>query len=43
LARIALEEMARNVTWSLGLPLAAEVKLGKNLADMTEWKSETTE
>ena len=38
LAAIALEEMARNVHWSLGLPLAAEVKLGKNLADMQEWK-----
>lgn len=38
LAAIALEEMARNVHWSVGLPLAAEVKLGKNLADMNEWK-----
>jgi hypothetical protein len=38
LAEIALEEMARNVSWSRGLPLAAEVKLGKNLADMEEWK-----
>jgi DNA polymerase I-like protein with 3'-5' exonuclease and polymerase domains len=38
LAAIALEEMARNVSWSIGLPLAAEVKLGKNLADMVEWK-----
>ena len=38
LAAIALEEMARNVHWSVGLPLAAEVKLGKNLADMVEWK-----
>ena len=38
LAAIALEEMARNVHWSIGLPLAAEVKLGKNLADMVEWK-----
>ena len=38
LAAIALEEMARNVHWSIGLPLAAEVKLGKNLADMDAWK-----
>jgi hypothetical protein len=38
LAGLALEEMARNVEWSVGLPLSAEVKLGKNLADMTEWK-----
>jgi DNA polymerase len=38
LAAIALEEMARNVEWSEGLPLKAEVKLGKNLADMVEWK-----
>jgi hypothetical protein len=38
LASIALTEMARNVEWSEGLPLSAEVKLGKNLADMVEWK-----
>jgi hypothetical protein len=38
LAGIALTEMARNTQWSAGLPLSAEVKLGKNLADMTEWK-----
>ena len=38
LAAIALQEMARNVEWSAGLPLSAEVKLGKNLADMVEWK-----
>jgi hypothetical protein len=38
LARIALEEMGRNIQWSLGLPLAAEVKMGRNLADMEEWK-----
>ena len=38
LAAIALQEMARNTQWSIGLPLSAEVKLGKNLADMTEWK-----
>lgn len=38
LAAIALEEMARNVEWSEGLPLHAEVKLGKNLADMVEWQ-----
>ena len=38
LAEIALQEMARNVQWSRGLPLNAEVKLGKNLADMVEWK-----
>jgi DNA polymerase len=37
LAAIALEEMARNVEWSEGLPLNAEVKLGKNLADMEQW------
>jgi hypothetical protein len=30
--------MARNTQWSTGLPLAAEVKLGRNLADMVEWK-----
>jgi len=38
LAAIALQEMARNTQWSTGLPLAAEVKLGRNLADMVEWK-----
>ena len=38
LAAIALQEMARNTQWSAGLPLSAEVKLGRNLADMTEWK-----
>jgi hypothetical protein len=38
LAGIALQEMARNTQWSEGLPLSAEVKLGKNLADMVEWK-----
>jgi hypothetical protein len=38
LASIALTEMARNTEWSEGLPLSAEVKLGKNLADMVEWK-----
>ena len=41
LAAIALQEMARNTQWSAGLPLSAEVKLGKNLADMTEWKGLT--
>ena len=39
MARIALEEMARNVAWSAGLPLGAEVKTGKNMAELTEWKS----
>jgi DNA polymerase family A len=38
LAGIALQEMARNVPWSTGLPLSAEVKMGRNLADMEEWK-----
>jgi hypothetical protein len=38
LAAIAIQEMARNTQWSAGLPLSAEVKLGKNLADMVEWK-----
>jgi DNA polymerase family A len=38
LAAIALQEMARNVQWSTGLPLNAEVKLGRNLAEMEEWK-----
>jgi DNA polymerase I-like protein with 3'-5' exonuclease and polymerase domains len=38
LASIALEEMRRNEAWSEGLPLAAEVKLGKSFGEMTEWK-----
>lgn len=38
LASICYEEMSRNVSWSAGLPLSAEVKIGKNLGDMEEWK-----
>ena len=38
LAGIALAEMGRNVEWSEGLPLAAEVKLGQNLGEMTPWE-----
>jgi len=37
LASIALEEMRRNEPWSKGLPLAAEVKLGKNFGEMEAW------
>ena len=39
MARIALEEMERNVPWSEGLPLKAEAKVGVNLADMEEWRA----
>ena len=38
MAQIALEEMRRGNSWSNGLPLAAEVKLGKNYGEMEEWK-----
>jgi hypothetical protein len=38
LAELALTEMERNVPWSEGLPLAAEVKLGRNLGEMQEWR-----
>jgi hypothetical protein len=38
LAEIALEEMRRNEPWCATLPLAAEVKLGKNFGEMEEWK-----
>ena len=38
LAELALEEMRRNTSWSMGLPLAAEVKLGRNFGEMEEWK-----
>lgn len=38
LASIALEEMQRNSAWSTGLPLAAEVKMGKNFGELEEWK-----
>jgi hypothetical protein len=37
LAEIALIEMRRNVKWSEGLPLAAEVMVGQNLGEMTPW------
>ena len=37
MAQICYEEMNRNVGWSAGLPLASEVKVGVNLADMREW------
>lgn len=35
LASIAYEEMCRNVPWSEGLPLNAEVKVGQNYGEMT--------
>ena len=38
LAEIALTEMRRNVEWSEGLPLAAEVMVGRNLGEMIPWK-----
>lgn len=38
LASIALEEMRRNEDWNKGLPLAAEVKLGKNFGEMEKWQ-----
>jgi len=38
LAEIALEEMRRNEQWCLTLPLAAEVKMGRNYGEMEEWK-----
>ena len=38
LAGIALEEMKRNSAWSAGLPLNAEVKMGKNFGELIEWK-----
>ena len=38
LAGIALEEMKRNPSWGAGLPLAAEVKWGKNFGELEEWK-----
>jgi DNA polymerase I-like protein with 3'-5' exonuclease and polymerase domains len=37
MATICYEEMNRNVGWSAGLPLASEVKVGANLADMEGW------
>ena len=40
LASIALEEMKRVPTWGVGLPLNAEVKIGKNFGEMFEWKPE---
>ena len=33
-----LREMKRNSAWSTGLPLNAEVKLGKNFGEMEEWR-----
>ena len=38
LAAIALTEMKRNSSWSEGLPLNAEVKMGKNFGELSEWK-----
>ena len=38
LASIALEEMKRVPSWGAGLPLNAEVKVGKNFGEMVEWK-----
>jgi DNA polymerase len=37
LADIALEEMRRNVPWSEGLPLNAEVKMGYNLGELYDY------
>lgn len=38
LAGIALKEMKRNSWWNNGLPLSAEVKMGKNFGALEEWK-----
>lgn len=38
MAQIVLEEMERNVAWSEGLPLAAEVKVGMNLGELEAWR-----
>jgi DNA polymerase I-like protein with 3'-5' exonuclease and polymerase domains len=38
MATIALNEMRRNTLWSNGLPLAAEVKTGKNFGELEEWQ-----
>ena len=38
MAGIALEEMRRPCAWGSGLPLSAEVKMGKKLGELTEWK-----
>lgn len=38
LAELALEDMRHNQPWSEGLPLSAEVKMGRNLGEMEEWK-----
>lgn len=38
LAELALEEMKRSPTWGDGLPLSADVKLGKNFGDMQTWE-----
>ena len=38
MALVALGEMRWNTPWSKGLPLAAEVKVGKNFGEMEEWK-----
>jgi DNA polymerase family A len=38
LAEIALEEMRRNVPWSEGLPLNAEVKMGYNMGEMYDYE-----
>ena len=38
MALTALGEMRRNAPWSEGLPLNAEVKMGKNFGEMEEWK-----
>ena len=41
LASIALEEMKRPCAWGEGLPLNAEVKVGKNFGELQEWKPVT--
>jgi DNA polymerase family A len=38
MAQVALGEMRWNEPWAAGLPLAAEVKVGKNFGEMEEWK-----
>jgi DNA polymerase len=38
MALVALGEMRRNASWSEGLPLNAEVKLGKNFGEMEEYR-----
>ena len=38
MALVALGEMRRNASWSEGLPLGAEVKLGRNFGEMEEYR-----